>query len=272
MMKNSILALLAIVTLFACEKTIYLDVKQAEPVLVIEANVTNQLEQQVVKLSKSSTFGVTGKTPRVSGASVEVKDNFNNGYRFVEKEPGVYRSEQAFAGIAGRTYTLLVKAEGKTYTASEQMTTNTPIDSLTYHIDEQEMQKPKNPDRFYEVLLYVQEPQATVDYYLFQFYRNGKLENDEGRSVFISDDKILNGQVEGLKFPLFFAANDEAKIEIIHITPSAYKFYSDLEASIGNDGGVFSGQPANVYTNISGGARGYFLVAAVASGSLRVVQ
>lgn len=271
-MKNSILAFLAIGTLFACEKTIDLDVKQTEPVLVIEANVTDQIEQQVVKLSKSSAFGVSGKMPTVSGAVVEVKDNFNNGYRFVEKEPGVYRSEQAFAGIAGRTYTLLVKTGGKTYTASEQMTTNTPIDSLTYRINEQEMQRPKKTDRFYEVLLYVQEPQATVDYYLFQFYRNGKLENDEGRSVYISDDKILNGQVEGLKFPLFFAAKDEAKIEIIHITPGAYKFYSDLSSSISNDGGVFSGQPANVYTNISGEARGYFLVAAVASASLKVKQ
>lgn len=269
-MKNIFLALLALLSLLACEKTIELDVTQIEGVLIVEGSVNNHSQQQVVKLSKSRAFGATGKAPTVSGAMVRVKDDANHEYRFVEKEPGWYVSEEVFAGVAGRTYTLLIEAEGKTYQASEKMKAIVPYDSLTYRIDEEERQDPEDSTRFYEVLLYVHEPQETEDFYLFNFYRNGKLENDKGQTIYFSEDKLLNGNVGGLPFPIYYAAQDEAKIEIFNISRNAFKFYSDLATNLDNDGGMFSGQPANVYTNLSGGARGYFLVAPVAIGVLKV--
>lgn len=269
-MKNILFGLLAIASLFACEKTIQLDVKQVEETLIIDAKVTTDLQQHVVKLTKSQPFGAKGTSAGVSGAQVFVKDDANHEYRFIEKEAGVYVSEAAFAGVTGRTYTLMVNVGGKIYTATEKMNKIVPYDSLTYRIDEEEKLNPKDSGRYYEALLYVHEPQETQDFYLFQFYRNGKLENDEGQTVFFSEDKLLNGRVDGLPFPIFYASNDVAKIEIFNISPNAYKFYSDLAASLGSDGGIFSGQPANVYTNLSGGAKGFFLVAPVASGSVKI--
>ena len=271
-MKNIIFALLALLSLLACEKTIELDVQQLEAILIVEGRVSNQYQQQEVKLTKSRPFGSTGKAPTVSGALVLVKDDANHEFRFVEKEPGWYVSEQAFAGMSGRTYTLIIEAEGKSYQATEKMNSIVTQDSLSYRIDEEEMKDPTDSARFYEVLLYVKEPQETEDYYLFNFYRNGKLENDEGRTIYFSEDKLLNGRVDGLPFPIYYAREDEAKIEIYNISRNAFRFYSDLAANLGNDGGMFSGQPANVYTNLSGGARGYFLVAPVASASLKVAR
>ncbi len=269
-MKNILFALFALLSLLACEKTIQLDLEQLEGVLIVEGSVNNQYQPQIVKLSKSRPFGSTGKAPVVSGAMVRVKDDANHEFRFVEKEPGLYVSEQAFAGVAGHIYTLLIEAEGKTYQASDKMNNIVDYDSLTYRLDEEEMKDPEDSARFYEVLLYVKEPQETEDFYLFNFYRNGKLENDEGRTIYFSEDKLLNGRIDGLPFPIYYAAHDEAKIEILNISRNAYKFYSDLAANLGNDGGMFSGQPANVYTNLSGGARGYFLVAPVATATLKV--
>ena len=260
-MKNILFALFALLSLLACEKTIQLDLQQLDGVLIVEGSVNNQYQPQIVKLSKSRPFGSTGKA---------VKDDANREFRFVEKEPGLYVSEQAFAGVAGRTYTLLIESEGKSYTASDKMNNIVDYDSLTYRLDEEEMKDPKDSARFYEVLLFVKEPQETEDFYLFNFYRNGKLENDEGRTIYFSEDKLLNGRIDGLPFPIYYAAQDEAKIEILNISRNAYKFYSDLAANLGNDGGMFSGQPANVYTNLSGGARGYFLVAPVATATLQV--
>lgn len=269
-MKNILFAVLTCSIFFSCEKTIELDTAQLEGVLIVEGSVNNQYQQQVVKLSKSRPFGATGSAPSVSGAVVRVKDDANHEYRFVEKEPGLYVSEEVFAGTPGHIYTLLIEAEGKSYQASEKMNNIVGYDSLTYRINEKERKDPRDSARFYEVLLYVHEPQETQDFYLFNFYRNGKLENDEGQTIYFSEDKLLNGNIGGLPFPLYYAANDEAKIEIFNISRNAYKFYSDLTANLGNDGGMFSGQPANVYTNLSGGARGYFLVAPVATGVLKV--
>jgi hypothetical protein len=269
-MKNILFGLLAMASLFACEKTIQLDVKQVEETLIIDAKVTTDVQQHVVKLTKSQPFVSKGSSAGVSGAQVFVKDDANHEYRFVEKEKGVYVSETAFAGVTGRTYTLMVNVGGKTYTATEKMNKVVPYDSLTYRIDEEEKLNPKDSGRYYEALLYVHEPQETQDFYLFQFYRNGKLENEEGRTLYYSEDKLLNGRVDGLPFPILYAARDVAKIEIFNISPNAYKFYSDLAASLGSDGGIFSGQPANVYTNLSGGAKGFFLVAPVASGSVKI--
>lgn len=257
-MKNIIIILLSAITLSSCDEVVELDIQQAEPRLIIEALVTNQPDRQYVQLTRTIPFGAKDKVPTVSGASVSVSDEHGSVVMYAESEPGYYVPVEPFAGAPGIAYTLHVEVDGQTYTAEEVMQNVPPLDSLSVREDPEEKADPEDEGRFYEVLIYGKEPQETENFYLFKFYRNDTLFTNDGSWIFAYDDTILGGDIEALPAPLYYAASDNAKLEIYPITLQAFRYYLDLSSNINNDGGMFSGQPANVRTNIEGGALGYF--------------
>ncbi len=269
-MKNVLLFAFATLAFFSCEKTIELDLGQAEEAIVIEGLVTDQAGRQYIRISKTTPFSSSGKAPAVSGATVAVEDEEGNTYAFVEKEAGYYVPEPDFTGKAGRTYTMSVQAEGATFRASGTMHTLPPFDSLTIRVDEEEKASPDNEGRFYEVLVYINEPQETKDYYLIKFYRNDTLMTDNGSWVNVSSDEFLGENIDALPIPYYYAASDVARIEIYSISREGYKYYLDMLNNISNDGGMFSGQPANLRTNIEGGAIGYFQVSGLSAAELEI--
>lgn len=240
----------------ACEKTIQLDLDQSPEVVIIEGLLTDEFAKHYVKISKSVQFEDTGQTPRVENATVEVRDNEGNQWTYVEFAPGFYEAAEPFAGKVGNIYTMEVVIDDKVYTATDQLLSNGTIDSLTIRIDEEERQD--DPVYFYEVLMYLTEPPATQDYYLFKFFRDDNPLNDDGETVFYTDDVAVRENVEGFAIPYFFKEGNTARIELYSLTRKAFLYYRDLQENVLNDGGLFSGQPANVSTNIEGGALGYF--------------
>lgn len=263
-MKNWFLFLAVAAFIFSCEKTITLDLKQSEEQLVIEAQVTDQPGKQYVKISRSVPFSGSGQTPRVSDANVIVEDSDGIVYEFAESEPGLYLPLEPFTGSVGQEYTLRVSLDGQIYTASDRMYYVPPFDSLGVRLDEEEMQDSDENNRFYEVLVYIKEPPVTTDYYLAKFYRDGEELNDNGESIFVYDDFLLGEEIDALPFPYYYAEGEKATVEMYSLSRSAYKYFLDILSNIDGDGGMFSGQPANIRTNIEGGAIGYFQVSSIA--------
>ncbi|MCB0616432.1 MAG: DUF4249 family protein, partial [Phaeodactylibacter sp.] len=175
-----------------------------------------------------------------------------------------------FVGKNGATYSMTAQVDGATYTASGQMHTIPPFDSLTIRVDEEEQADPADEGRFYEVLVYINEPQETENYYLIKFYRNDTLLTDGGGWVNVSSDEFLGEDIDALPIPYYYALSDLARVEIYNISREGYKYYLDFLNNISNDGGMFSGQPANVRTNIEGGAIGYFQVSGLSAAELEV--
>ena len=103
---------------------------QFEDAIVIEATVTNELKQQVVKLSRTYKLEESESTQE-SGAVVQVNTESNT-YNFSETEPGVYVSDIAFRAEPNMNYTLSVTAsDGRAYISEPAMiTTDTPIDTV----------------------------------------------------------------------------------------------------------------------------------------------
>lgn len=257
-MKKIFFVVFAALALFSCEETIALDIQQAEPRIIVEGLVTNQPGHQYVKLTRTIPFGSKEQIPAVSGATVYVLDAYGAVFEYEETEPGYYLPETAFAGVPGVAYTLTIEADGERFTAEEIMQNVPPLDSLSVREDAEERADPEDEGRFYEVLIYGKEPQETENFYLFKFYRNDSLFNNNGDWVFAYDDTILGGNIQALPAPLYYAESDKARMEMYPITRQAYRYYQDLSSNINNDGGMFSGQPANVRTNLEGGALGYF--------------
>ncbi|MEM1135512.1 MAG: DUF4249 domain-containing protein [Bacteroidota bacterium] len=249
------------------EQTITPDLNQASPRYVIEGLVTNAATTQQVTVSRSTGYYNSGATEKISNASVVIEDDAGNIFTFEESEdtPGRYTAN--FTGEIGRTYSLLVNIEGELFEASESMLPITTIDSLTWEIDEEERQELEedNDDsgEYYDVFLFTREPPETEDYYLFKFYTNGVIENDDAQEVYFSDDAVIGESIDGLEIGFFYALEDSVTVEMYSITRNAFLFFSDLQTLLNNDGGVFGPIPANLRNNISNGALGYFQVSAI---------
>jgi hypothetical protein len=139
----------------------------------------------------------------------------------------------------------------------------TSIDSLTYGIDQDELDDPEDEGKFYEVLIYAKEPQETKDYYLFDFYRNDSLLVGSPDEIYFSDDIALGEEINGVQSPIYYAKGDVARVEAFSLSRAGYVFYSDLQSLLNNDGGMYSPPPANCRNNLSNGALGFFRASAV---------
>ena len=265
------LALLSL-AFFSCEKTITLDLDQTEPVVVIEALLTDQPGRQFVKLSRTIGFNDQGTTPGISEAEVHISGPEGTVYQFQESEVGYYLPVDDFKGHVGEEYTLTIKADGQTYTATETMYYVPPFDSLSSRIDLDEQLDPEDEGYFYEVLFYIKEPKETKDYYLVKFLRNDTIQNWNGDGVFYTNDEFLNDEINALPAPIYYAHGDIATVEMYSISRDGYIYFLDLESNINSDGGMFEGTPSNIRTNIEGGAVGYFQVSSLTTSTIEVLD
>ncbi|HEY9045467.1 MAG TPA: DUF4249 domain-containing protein [Ohtaekwangia sp.] len=271
-----LLFLLLVVLVTACEETVVLKLDNNAPRVVIEGQVTNHASYQYVKVSKSASFYTSGKTPRITDATVTIADDQGNTINFVHNprnhadSVGYYLPQPSFIGVVGRTYTLTVVAEGQTYTAQDKLNPITTIEKLEYRIDEDEEADPEDPGRFYEVLMYVKEPKETRDYYLFKTFRNDSLTLDSDTDIYYADDELVGENIDGFPLPVFFSMNDKARAEVFSLSREAYIFYRDLDKLLNNDGGMFDQPAAEPRTNLSNGALGLFQASAVTSSEIRV--
>lgn len=265
-MKNLLYIIAALIIFTSCEENIELETDQVEPKKVIEAVITNLPGRQYVRLTTTSDFYSEEDLPAISNASVDVTDSYGTLHHYTESEdqPGYYFPDVDFVGEVNVTYSLDVNINGELFTASDVLLPVTPIDSLSVRLDEDEMSDPEDEVMFYKPLLYAKEPQDEVNYYLWKFYRNGEIYNDDGENLTISNDVAIGESIDGIESPYYYQEGDIARIEMISLTRECFVFYSDLSNLVFSDGGVFTPQPANRRSNISGGALGSFQVSSIA--------
>ncbi|MEP6734079.1 MAG: DUF4249 domain-containing protein [Chryseolinea sp.] len=277
-MKNILIPIIVLFIFSACEKTVELDLKQTEPRIIIEGQVTNKSNYQYVKVTKSIGFYDSGESPRVDNASVFVTDDQGNSFTFVHNprnnadSMGYYLPSTAFAGEIGRTYRLTVSIDEQVYEGSDFLNPVAKIDSLTSRVNDDEKDDPKDYKKFYEILLYAKEPQATTDYYLFKFYRNDSLKVYNDTDIYFADDEVLGEDIDGIPSPIFFAPGDVGRVEMYSLSRDGFVFYNDLQNLLQNDGGLFSQPPSNSRSNLSNGALGFFQASAMEMRSISINQ
>jgi hypothetical protein len=221
-------------------------------------------------VSRSADFYSSGQTPRITDAVVSVTDDLGNEYTFVHNprnhadSAGIYVPETAFVGQVGRTYTLHVTADGELFEATDKMFSVTPIDSLSFRINEDQQDDPDKPGKIYEMLVFAREPQDETNYYLFKYYRNDSLTVFNPTDIYYSDDELLGENIDGIPSPVYYGVTDKARLEVYSLTRKGYVFYNDLSSSLVNDGGgMFGPIPAPPRSNISNDALGFFQVSAI---------
>lgn len=246
-MKKIIVYLVLIVALFAtsCEDVIEVDLDNAPPKLVIEAAINwkkgTSGNQQKIKLTTTTGFYST-EIPKVSGATVFIKNSANEVFNFSEiQNTGEYACT-TFIPVINETYSLTIISNGNTYSATETLKPVSPITRIVQN----------NEGGFsgknIEIKTFYQDPANETNYYLYKYTYSNQVKPN----YYVDQDEFFNGneffsisQNDNLK------KNDKIEISHFGISKAYYNYMSVLVSIAGNNGGgPFQSPPATVRGNI----------------------
>lgn len=157
--------------LFGCTEPFKLETKVFENALVVEATITNEFKQQVVKLSR--TYPLENEIPTIeTGAVVKIIDGNNINHEFYEAQPGVYLSNQEFKAVEGISYRLEIStSDGNEYESNpEYLPQNVEIEKIYPELIE------KNGENGIQVLLDGTKGTADTDYFRYEYEETYKIE------------------------------------------------------------------------------------------------
>jgi hypothetical protein len=280
-MKQLFFLIILSVFFFSCEKDINFNLKYAEPVVVVDAQVENG-QAPVVALSKSLSFfsaisaeilansfihnaDITISNGTLTHKLKEYTVPVGNGYFISYYSIDSSNLATAFVGEFNKQYNLTIKVDGKIYTSS------TTIPALTKVFDSLWTKPaPPNVDTSKRLLLVrAIDPPGLGNYIRYYTKKNSERFLPGFNSVFndeIVDGTTYQGQVDpgvdrNLPAPTgddkFFARGDTISFKLSNIDKSSFNFWNTWEFNQQSIGNPFS-QPGKVIGNISNGALGAF--------------
>lgn len=235
-------SLFCVLFLSSCEDVVNLDLETGQTRIVVDAEILwfkgTAGNEQTIKISKTAPY-YNNTTPKVSGAQVRVENSTGTVFTFNETEPGIYVCTN-FVPVLNADYTLYVQAEGQSLTATEKLTSVTPIDRV-----EQAIVPDFGGEDVIELTFYYKDPADQVNYYLSD-YKSEFLIYPEYE---LTDDDFFNGNEISTRFN-----HEDMKagntVDITHrgISKNFYNYMNLLLEIYG--GSPFSIPPGNIRGNI----------------------
>ncbi len=274
-MKKTFFIPIILLALASCTERIDIELDETYTRLVVFGNLTTDTTRHFVELSTTTSYYYNEAPPSVSGALVEISDDDGQQVLLTEVAPGKYATTADYFALPGKEYTLRVELQEeinghRIYTATSKVMPIYPIDSigLIYQPDWGEK-------GFYEVTCYYQDP-LTRDFYMFNIFKNGDMLTDTISNRFITNDDFYNGNyTNGIGVGYLDQANEREELkpgdtitfQACSITEDYFNFIWTLQQETGFSTPLFSGPPANVKSNVSNGAAGFFAAYGVAYSS-----
>lgn len=270
-MKKLVVILIAgIVALSSCTKRIDIDLNTLENQrLVVEGWVTNQMQQHQVELTLTTDYFDTQVPPPAINALVTISDGSQT-WNLTEEEPGIYRTPE-FAGEFGKTYTLNIDWSDENYTASSLLREVAPIDSMDFEYIDPLEEFGFEGDPWFDLLLWTYELEGEGDSYFWNIEVNGEPIRESLSDLSFVNDDLYDGNpisgipVDALTYEEEAVEGDHIYIEQWNIGREAYDIFEAIMIETNWRGGLFDTPPANVQSNISNGALGYFGAAGISS-------
>lgn len=231
----------------SCEKVIDPELTNSVPVIVIEGGITDQLENQIIKVSKTIPFNQPNTFNGIKGAKVMVTSSQGQIINFPAATDGVYRSSR-IRGVSGTSYKLEVTVDGKVYSATSIMPNAVRPDSITF-----KRLSIFGNTRVYPAIYY-KDPGAVQNQYRYIIRLNNTFTADQ-----VTEDRFSNGNStsdlitfdgDGVQ------KGDKVEIEMQNIDRNVFKYYYAISQIGGNGGPPVA--PANPDSNFDNGALGIF--------------
>ncbi len=242
---NKALALISLLIVFSfvsCEDVVNLDLETGQTKLVIDAEIIWKKgtagNEQTIKVSKTAPY-YSGTTPKVSGAQVRVENSNGDVFTFNETEAGVYKCTN-FVPVIDMEYKLFITAEGQSFTATEKLTSATPINKV-----EQKIVPDFGGEDVIELTFYYNDPADQTNFYVTD-YQSEFLIYPEYE---ITNDDFYNGNEISTRFSHEdMKAGNTVKITHRGVSKNFFNYWKlILEASSSNP---FSVPPGNIRGNI----------------------
>ena len=253
----------------SCTEEIKIELDSSSSRLVVYGELTTDTCSHFISLKKSADYYLNEPAEGISEARVEISYD-DTSLVFLENPVGSgnYFSLDDFYGIPGTTYTLSISnvdinmdGEAENYSSSSYLPAVNSIDSIDLKHTEV---------HFYsgwEIMMYTWDPAGVKNFYSFKAWLNGDLQTDTLSEYAVQTDdfsdgsytngittQFLDDKKEGEKaWP-----GDTVEFEINGITEEYFNFVIQAQIETFMSAPLFSGPPANIFTNISNGALGFF--------------
>lgn len=235
----------------ALEDVITYELESADPQIVIEGSITDEVGPYTVKITRTTNYFEPTEIEKVRNAEVILSDSRGNSENLIEKSPGVYQTIN-FESNYNTEYYLQVRIDDQEYKANTSLVEPIILDSISYVIDQS--------GKYYVMAPYFQDNPNKKDFTITNF----RLNNGEFDKPLVYDDRLSNGNyIEGKPFAydidsLKIGANT---VECIMRTvdKNTYNFFNTLQYVLVSEGDPFASPTLeNPKTNLSNGALGYF--------------
>ena len=272
-MKNILLFILSLIFV-SCEKQINWELK-AKPnnFIVVDGIITDERKAQKVKLS----FPVDqlNKEPMPVSGAIVLLSNEDFVYPLIENPAGsgFYKADSTFMALINKHYTLQIYYQNKFYSAKTGIISGISFSPLIYsknstdemyHIDWVTNSFNTNNFAIFEVLL---------DWSLLPQYQNINPDSCKAKLYYYSlptldvSEVIAPGK-QKVSFPLGTIITERR----YSLTPEHAAYFRALLLETNWQGGLFDSERANLPTNLSAGAIGFFGACSVTSLSLTVTE
>lgn len=242
-MKKYIFILILLLT-YSCEDVINVDLKDAQPKLVIDASINwfknTSGNEQSIKLTLSAPY-FDENIPPANGAQITISNSNNQNFDFFEDgNSGIYTTDN-FIPVIDETYTLHIIYQGETYMATEKLRSVVPFDFVEQN-DEGGFTGEET-----ELKAFYTDPADAENYYFFEFlYDISAIPTLE-----VYEDEFTNGnQIFGFYTQEDLDSGDIVTIRNYGVSERFYNFmFILLQQNSDEGGGPFETQPATVRGN-----------------------
>ena len=272
-MRKITFIILAMLAAVSCVEDFVPDIKESDVRrVVVDAVLTTDTTAHCVRLSASAPYGTPAeRIPVISGASVRLSDGNETITLQEMKGTGCYYTPEDYAGEVGKTYTLTIDGrdvdEEFHFEASDTMPPGgVRGDDFDYY---------KMSDSLWCFAIWGQDLPGIISHYAADLRVNGEA-HGYGRWVSIDGYQMFDGNYLNCGEYFFYTAFDilgtgeetpplkEGDVVELYTYSLSDFFYEYMTAMMSESMAhmpLFSPQPANLPTNIEGGAAGAFALA-----------
>lgn len=278
----SIIALFFTALIFSCTEDTTISTKDSAYVPIIYGTITDQNIRQQIQVSSSSGYFDKEVNKRIANAIVTLKEDsalISISYLLTQDSvgSGIYATKDPMRGKPGWTYRLSVVMDfnndgsNEEYTAECKMPESLKVDSFNIS------KKQVGEYTLYSLNISAQDDGDVENYYMGRYSINGMWYNKISKYIMFNDVS-LNGEYmknrsvlnfndvadkskfsdDDAKDMIFMSSGDSMIVEFSNISKAYYNFINECASQKNGSNPMFGGPPANISTNISNGARGFF--------------
>lgn len=269
--KLKILFLLILIPAVSCVEKFVPVTEEEKELLVVQGLLTDQMETDTIKLSKSLPLGQISSARPVSGASVSFSDDLGNNYYLPETAPGTYIIPDYYPRAIGRIYSLHIQYNNLTYDSYPvEMKPVPPIDSVYYRKINIE-----KPYQFFagvdacQIYLDTHDPSNSCKYYRWDFSETWMLRlkfpvenqicwiNENSHYINVKSTAAFN-ESRINRFPLNYINNTTDRLQTKYsilvnqysLSEDEYNYWDKLQSITAQVGTLYDIIPASVSGNI----------------------